>query len=130
MSIPVGLDRLREEMQARALAYLLTVSDDGRPHSVAVVASWDGDDVVLGAGNRSRANASARPLVSLMCPPTESGGYTLIVDATVTRNSGSGAGDNELRLRPTSAVLHRPAAGDAPVTDGCTADCEPVLDGG
>ena len=39
MSIPVTLDRLRDEIAgfASTATYLLTVSDDGRPHSVAVV---------------------------------------------------------------------------------------------
>jgi hypothetical protein len=130
VSISVALERLRDEIDTRDLAYLLTVSDDDRPHGVAVVYGWDGDELVVGAGNRSHANAEARPRVSLMWPPTEPGGYTLIVDATVTTTSGTGAGDNALRLRPTSAVLHRPATGDAPTRAGCEADCEPVLRSG
>jgi Pyridoxamine 5'-phosphate oxidase len=121
MSIPVSLERLRDEIRGFGAApYLLTVSDDGRPHCVSVAIDWQGDDIVIGAGNRTTANAAARPSVSLLWAPKSSGGYSLIVDGTVTSTSGSGDGDNRVTMQPTGAVLHRPA------TDGGS-DCEPVL---
>jgi len=111
VSLPVSLERLRQEVaRYRPVAYLLTVSPDGRPHSVALMPAWSGDELVMAPGNSSVANAQARPLVSLLWPPTEPGGYSLIVDATVTSASGGGDGDNALSVRPTTAVLHRPAA--------------------
>lgn len=123
--MPVALDRLREAIRDTDRApYLITVSDDGRPHSVAADFSWRDDEIVLSIGNNSRANGRARGLVTLLWPPLEPAGYTLIVDATVTETTGTGNGDNTMTVQPTRAVLHRPAA--TPPKAGCTADCVPL----
>jgi hypothetical protein len=125
MSIAVELAELRTAIDDTDRApFLLTVSDDGRPHSVAVAATWSGDELELPVGNRTLANAAARPLVCLIWPAREPDGYTLIVDGDVTATRGTGAGDNAVRVRPTRAVLHRPAAG--PTDSACGADCVPV----
>ncbi|MEX1006412.1 MAG: hypothetical protein WD271_01035 [Acidimicrobiia bacterium] len=111
MSIPVELRQLHEAIDDTDRApYLLTVSDDGRPHSVAVDFTWHGDELELSVGNRTLEYARARALVSVLWPPKEPTGYSLIVDADVTHTSGTGNGDNMIRIRPTRAVLHRPAA--------------------
>lgn len=121
MSIPVVLDELRARVEAFATdAYLLTVSDDGRSHSVAVPVRWEGDELVLPAGNTTARNAIARPLVALLWPPAVRGGYSLIVDATVTATT-EGDDGREVTVRPTRAVLHRPAP------SGTGNDCAPVL---
>jgi len=127
MSIPVGLERLRAEIERFAVGpYLLTVSDDDRTHCTAVVASWDGDELVLPAGNRTLSNARSRPSISLLWPPASPGAYSLIVDATVTATRGTGRGDNAITARPTRAVLHRPAAAE-PAAGACGSDCAPVF---
>jgi hypothetical protein len=121
MSIAVGLDELRAQIDELAThPYLLTVGDDGRAHSVAVPVRWSGDELVVPAGNTTSANATARPLVALLWPPSERGGFSLIVDATVTGRALTDAGF-ELTLRPTKAVLHRPAP------SGTGNDCAPVF---
>ena len=128
MSISVELDGLRDAIADTDRApYLLTVADDGRPHSVAVACEWRGDELSIAVGNRTLANARARELVSLLWAPREPGGYSLIVDATVTSTRGSGAGDNDLIVRPTRAVLHRPAAPTGAEAGACGADCVPLL---
>ncbi len=119
MSIAVGLDELRARIDEFTTdAYLLTVSDDGRSHSVAVPVRWDGDHLVADAGGTTRRNATARPLVALLWPPPERGGFSLIVDADV---AGVDDENEVVVLAPTRAVLHRPA----PSGDG--SDCAPVL---
>jgi hypothetical protein len=140
VSIPVALDELRREAEARRTApYLLTVADDGRPHAVAVAAAWDGGRLRCEVGRRSGANASARPLISLVWPPDEPGGYSLIVDGTAAHQDGA------VLVEPTSAVLHRPAPAPAapaggrgatagserqppdPTSTACTSDCRRLL---
>ena len=70
MSISVELDALRDAIADTDRApYLLTVADDGRPHSVAVTWEWRGDELAMPVGNRTLANARARELVSLLWPP-------------------------------------------------------------
>ncbi len=124
------LDHLRVEIEqvGGVGPYLLTVSDGGTPHCVSVVVAWVDDDLVLGVGNRSRDNATAQREVSLLWPPATPDGYSLIVDATVVATRGAGRDDNEIRLRPHRAVLHRPAGAattDSPAS--CGADCIPIV---
>ena len=125
MSIPVPLERLRAAIEERGSgAYLLTVSDDGRPHAVHVSLSWDGDRLVADVGKRSAANGSARPAVALLSPLRTSDDYSLIVDglATVMVRDEK----HHLLITPTNAVLHRPAAIPNPQS-GCDDDCVPLL---
>jgi hypothetical protein len=122
MSQPVALERLRNEIQRFACApYLLTVGDDGRPHAVVVTVAWEGAALTLDVGKRSASNAAARSRVSLLWPPNEPGGYSLIVDGSA---SSDGA---RITVTPTRAVLHRPAAAPAPGDPACSADCERIL---
>jgi len=47
MSVPVPLDRVRTATEERGgRAYVLTVSDDGRPHAVDALVAWEGDVLV------------------------------------------------------------------------------------
>jgi hypothetical protein len=103
VSIAVGLEELPAKIDEFPTdAYLLTVGDDGRAHSVAVVARWVGDELVVPAGKTTARNATARSSVALLWPPAERGGFSLIVDADASVDG------NEITLRPTKAVLHRP----------------------
>jgi hypothetical protein len=128
MSIGVDLTELHATLSGlERPPYLLTVGDDGRAHCVAVTYQWRDDELALGAGNRTMANATARPNVSLLWPPNEPSGYSLIVDGDVTHTEGTGGGDNVVVVRPSRAVLHRAADGRPPA-DGCGADCVPLHD--
>lgn len=129
MSQPVTLDNLhRETIRFGDTPFLLTVADDGRPHSVASPMTWRGDDLVLSCGRRTRGNAAARPLVSLLWPPVEAGGYSLIVDGEA-RVEDPGREDDAavVVVRPTKAVMHRPGKGPVPAGAGCADDCVPLL---
>ena len=106
MSVGVELDRLHEEVgRFGAHPYLLTVSDDGRPHATSITVTFEGDELVAGVGRRSAANVGERPDVTMLWAPIEDGGFSLIVD-------GRAAVDGErVVLRPEKAILHRQAAG-------------------
>jgi hypothetical protein len=120
VTVPVGLDQLRAEAaKYEAPPYLLTVSDDGRPHPVSVLVSWQDDELKLLGGTRSRANASARPDVTLLWPAREDGGFCLIVDG---RASVEG---EEMTIRPISAILHRSHAASEDRPEG--SQCEHIL---
>ncbi|HZQ86449.1 MAG TPA: pyridoxamine 5'-phosphate oxidase family protein [Acidimicrobiales bacterium] len=108
MSVPVALEELRDQINRfGAYPYLVTVSDDGRPHTVGVDVAWDGDQLVAGAGRRTAANVTDRPLVTLLWPPYEADGYTLIVDGDAALLADA----EEITVTPTRAVLHKPTAG-------------------
>jgi Pyridoxamine 5'-phosphate oxidase len=128
MSIPVALERLRAAVEERGpSAYVLTVSDDGRPHAVHGPVRWIDEVLVADVGRRSAANATARPSVSLLYPVRTDGEYTLIVDGTAAvESSGEGL---RLLVTPTTAVLHRPAPAADPTASSCAADCLPLFGG-
>jgi hypothetical protein len=111
VSVTVALDALRERVaEFGSVAFLLTVSDDRRPHVVSVAIAWDGDDLIAGAGRTTTANASRQPAVSLLWSPIGPGDYGLIVDgvAVVEARNGEAA----LRITPGRAVLHRLASAE------------------
>lgn len=122
MSVKVDLAKLRDTMAEYGGAYLLTVSDDQKPHAVAVQPVMRERAVAVGTlGNRTLANLVARPDVTLLFPPREEGGYSLIVDGRAFTDS-SGAG-----IEPRHAVLHRPADQVDQTADSfCGNDCLPL----
>jgi len=125
MSIPVPLDRLRAALEERGVnAYVLTVSDDGRPHVVQSPVGWDHDALTTDVGKRSAANAATRPSVSLLYAARSDGDYSLIVDGSAEVVSSEGG--QQLRITPTKAVLHRPTPSPDPAA-ACAADCVPLL---
>ncbi|MBM4267900.1 MAG: pyridoxamine 5'-phosphate oxidase family protein [Deltaproteobacteria bacterium] len=125
MSVAVPLDGLRAAIAERGGgAYLLTVSDDGRPHTVHVPVRWDGDALAASAGKTSARNAMTRSAVALIFPVRDGGDYSLIVDGTAAASDV--AEGRVLRITPTKAVLHRAAAIPNPESS-CEADCVPIL---
>ena len=121
VSVSVSLERLRDEVtQYGAHPFILTVSDGGRPHAVAATVAWEGDDLVGGCGRSTAANATARPEISFLWPPFEADGYSLIVDGVAEVD------DQQIRLRPTRAVLHRSAPSPDPLK-ASSSDCVTVL---
>jgi hypothetical protein len=120
VTVPVGLEQLRSEAAKYGdTPYLLTVSDDGRPHAVSVRVGWEQGELRLSGGTRSLSNASARPEITLLWPTIENGGYSLIVDGTASVDG------EQIAIRPVSAVLHRSLAASADRAAG--SECEPVL---
>ncbi|MGB3483239.1 MAG: pyridoxamine 5'-phosphate oxidase family protein [Mycobacterium sp.] len=119
MSVKVDLDQLAEALSDFTFAYLITVGDDHRAHTVAVdPVLVDGSFELGSVGNSTRRNLTDRDGVTLLWPLQETDGYTLIVD-------GRGELGDTLRVVPQRAVLHRKAAPAQPVS-GCGDDCVPL----
>jgi hypothetical protein len=117
VSIPVDLAAVRAQItRFGPSAILVTTSAVGPPHVSSVVVTIDGDNLVMGAGRRTRANVVEHPAVALVWAAPIDPDYCLIVDAVVDATINERPGDN-LVVRPTSAVLHRlaNAAADIPV---------------
>lgn len=118
MSKPVDITQLHATLAGYGFAYLVTVGESAA-HVLAVMPELrDRALHVDGIGRHSTANAGARPAVTLVWPPVEEGGYSLIVDGDAT------VGDGSLTVEPVKAILHRPA----PDADGrrTGSDCRPV----
>lgn len=127
MSIPVDVAELARALGDFGAGYLLSTSADGRVKAVTIEPEVvDGALLVTGPGRGSCTNVTAQPSVTALFPPLQPRGYTLLVDGTAEV-----VGD-DVRLTPTSAVLHRPAShADGPAApgaggDGCGHDCAPV----
>ena len=121
MSVKVDLDQLSSALDDFTFAYLITVGDDYRAHTVAVEPVLvDGVVDVGSIGKSTRSNAGAHLEVTLVWPPREPGGYTLIIDGRAELT------DTTLKVVPSRAVLHRKATPGAVTKPGCLHDCVPL----
>ena len=123
MSVKVDLDQLADALADFTFAYLVTVDDGYHAHTVAVEPVLvDGVIDVGTIGNSTRKNLAKHDGVTLVWPPREPGGYTLIVDGR-----GQPADpDTALKVVPSRAVLHRKAAPGTVTKPGCKDDCMPL----
>ena len=122
VSIPVELADLQATLGGFGSGYLLTTTD-GRVKVVTVDPSYDAAGLRVAApGRGTLANLAGNPRVTLVFPPVEPRGHSLLVDGEA-RTDGE-----DVVVVPASAVLHRPAAhADGPLPpDGCGHDCAPV----
>lgn len=122
MSVKVDLDKLAETLADFPFGYLITVGDDFRAHTVAVTPVFDGGVFTIGpVGNTTARNATTHESVTVLWPPREPTGYSLIVDGAAQLT------DNIIRLTPSRAVLHRSAVTPGGGTDpGGLHDCVPL----
>jgi hypothetical protein len=103
-------------------AYLITVGDDFHAHTVAVQPVLaDGLIDVGRIGASTRKNIGQHDGVTLVWPPREPDGYSLIVDG-----QGQPTDADAMKVVPSRAVLHRPAAPGAVTNPGCLHDCVPL----
>jgi hypothetical protein len=109
VSVAVPIPELFDQIGGWGFGYLLTVSDDGRTHLLALrpVVRGERAERVLrfdAGGGRACRNATARPQVTIVFPPApDADGMSLVVDGDATVD-----GDH-VDVVPTWAVLHRPA---------------------
>jgi hypothetical protein len=119
MSLKVELGELAKTLEPYGFAYLVTVGDGGRAHVLAVTPVLGEDGLVVGGvGRHSQENAAERAGVTLVWPPAEPGGFSLLVDGAATVDGET------ITVAPTKAVLHRPAPGPDGLRAG--SDCAPV----
>lgn len=86
-----------------AAGYLLTTATDGRVKAVSAAPDLVAGTLVVEApGRGSVANAAANARVTLLWPPRQVGGMSLIVDGEAE------VAGQDVVVRPTGAVLHKP----------------------
>ncbi|HUB12475.1 MAG TPA: hypothetical protein VMB34_10990 [Acetobacteraceae bacterium] len=102
-------------------AYLLTVAQDG-PHTSQVTIELRGSSIGCAVGASAARNIAREPNVSLLWPPTEPGGYALIVNGAAAGERRA-SGDMMAEIALTRSVLHRPGPrpedGDGPCANDC-----------
>ncbi len=123
----VDFERLAAALGEYRFAYLVTVDDDYRVHTVTVEPELHDGVLDVGLiGGRTRKNVESRSAVTLLWPPSEPAGYSLIVDgrAEVAEAADSDDDTAALRVVPTRALLHRNADPNTPGSaKGCLHDC-------
>ncbi len=106
--------------------YLLTVTTGLQPHCRPVQVRWDVERTRLLVTPKPRGwddgVASAHRLVSLLWPPDDPGGYSLIVDGETGDSDEAGG----LIVVPSRAVLHRPGRPAGTGATSCGSDCLPL----
>jgi hypothetical protein len=121
VSMKVELEELATRLQEYSYAYLVTVGEEGKAHLLAVLPELSPDALTIsGVGKHSLANVELHPTATLVWPPTSPDGFSLIVDGTAT----VGTSDGEIVVKPTKAILHRPAVDAEGNRTG--SDCAPV----
>jgi hypothetical protein len=122
----VDLQRLAAALPNYPFAYLITVDDGYRAHTVAIEPVLRGSILDVGRiGGRTRTNLVQRSDVTLLWPPPEPGGYSLIVDGIAEVTDPENSADDEtarLGVVPTRALLHREAESPG-AAKGCLHDC-------
>ena len=121
----VDLQRLAAALDDFPFAYLITVDEDYRVHTVTVEPTLREAVLDIGLiGGRTQKNLAQHADVTLLWPPLEPGGYSLIVDGRAQTSQAPEATEETVRLTvvPTRALLHREA--DSPTAaKGCLHDC-------
>ncbi len=79
------------------------MGEGSRAHLVAVPTRWADGALVAAAGRSSREHARARPEVTMVFPPPDGAGMSLIVDGRATVDG------DDVVVTPTWAVRHRSA---------------------
>ena len=103
MSIAVPLDDLADALAAHPWGYLLTVSVDAQARILAVPTDFVDGRLRCVAGRSARDNVSVHPEVTMVFPPGDGTGFSLVVDGVAELHA------DVVVVRPTWAVLHRPA---------------------
>lgn len=114
----VDLQRLANALGDYRFAYLVTVGDDYRVHTVTVEPELRERVLEIGLiGDRTRANVERHGAVTLLWPPADPDDYSLIVDgqALVIETDGAAV----LQVLPTRALLHRNADGPGDAIHDC-----------
>lgn len=107
MSIPVALAELAEALERFGSGHLLTTplsgAGAGRVKVVTVdPVLVDGALRIAGPGRGTLANVAENPAVTVLFPPLERHGHSLLVDGTATVEG------EDVVVAPSAAVLHRP----------------------
>lgn len=123
MSTPLAV--LQAELaDVRTDPYLLSVTAGHAVHCGVVQAAGGDTGTTLRVApvpsSWPDSDAAGLTRVTLLWPPNEPGGYSLIVDGTAEP-----AGGDALTVTLARAVWHRPGVG--PDGSACGSDCKPIL---
>ena len=103
MSIAVPLEELGDALAVHPWGYLLTVNAEAQTRILAVPTDFTDGCLRCEAGRSARENISLHREVTMVFPPSDGSGFSLVVDGVAELHTET------VVVRPTWAVLHRPA---------------------
>ena len=127
MSIPVAAkDILTTIKEYGSSTYLVSTTVDNHPHVANLTFVIDKNDLIVTVGKRGTKNLENCPKVTLLWPPKELGGYSLIIDGIASKHENIGGSGSVWKISFDSGILHRPA--QSPVDDdpSCGSDCQTI----
>ena len=87
MSIPVAAkDILTTIKEYGPSTYLVSATADNHPHVANLTFVIDKNDLIVTVGKRGTKNLENCPKVTLLWPPKELGGYSLIIDGIASKH--------------------------------------------
>jgi hypothetical protein len=114
----IDFQRLADALGNYRFAYLVTVGDDYRVHTVTVEPELHERVLNIGLiGDRTRTNVESHDGITLLWPPSDPDDYSLIVDGRAEMVETDGA--VALQVVPTRALLHRNADGPGDAIHDC-----------
>lgn len=104
-------------------AYLLTLSADG-PHTSHVSVVEEGTRLTCALSKSAARNIENQTSVSLLWPPLQKGGYSIVINAKATKSETGDVPVATLAL--TKAVFHRPGVQTNLSGGPCPSDCKTI----
>ncbi|MBT95583.1 MAG: hypothetical protein CL431_06435 [Acidimicrobiaceae bacterium] len=128
MSIPVEeQDIIKTIKEFGSSAYLISTSEDGHPHLANLKFDIYETDLIFTVGRRGTSNLEKSPLVTMLWPAKEVGGYSLIIDGNASKHKNVDLNDSVWKISFNTGILHRPAEQESTNSDpSCGSDCQAI----
>ena len=115
---------LREALHQYGQSPYFITSGEFGPHTGIVDVTLTATGLRCAIGKAAAANIRLRPDVSLLWPPVERGGYSIILNAEATVDAVDGVDIASLAI--SKAVFHRAGSKPAGSRGPCPSDCLPI----
>lgn len=127
MSIPVAAkDILKTINEYGSSTYLISATADNHPHVANLTFTIDKNDLILTVGKRGTKNLENCPQITMLWPPNELGGYSLIIDGMASKQEDLDGSGSVWKISFDSGILHRPAQNPANNDSSCGSDCQTI----
>tara|TARA_B100000214_G_scaffold87812_1_gene60334 strand:- start:4167 stop:4550 length:384 start_codon:yes stop_codon:yes gene_type:complete len=127
MSIPVTAKDIHKTIKEYGSStYLISATADNHPHVANLTFAIDKNDLIFTVGKRGTKNLENCPHVTMLWPPKELGGYSLIIDGIASKHENFDGSGSVWKISFDSGILHRPAQNLAGNDDSCGSDCQTI----
>ena len=127
MSIPVTAKDVHKTIKEYGSStYLISATADNHPHVANLTFAIDKNDLIFTVGKRGTKNLESCPQVTMLWPPRDLGGYSLIIDGVALKQEDLDGSGSIWKISFDSGILHRPAQDPANTDPSCGSDCQTI----